>query len=112
MPGITLEIPQGNVEFYVASLARGVLMAMQTGAIGLEAGVWSLGRPVFQQALQGSISTELRAVLQAFDELDALKDLGGDVDSTLERLLSELDACQRRAATSGTTDFLISTSQA
>lgn len=111
MPGITLDIPEANVEFYVASLARGILMAMKSGAIATEVGIWSLGRPVFQQAVQGCISAELTAVLNEFDELDAMEGLGGDVQAALDRLLIDLEACQQRAADNEATDFWIKSSQ-
>lgn len=111
MPGVTLDIPEANVEFYVASLARGILMAMKSGAIATEVGIWSLGRCVFQQALQGCISAELTAILDVFDELDALEAVGGDVQATLDRLLLDLEACQQRSAAGEATDFWIKSSQ-
>lgn len=108
MPGITLEIPEASLEFYVASLARGVLAAMRSGSIETEVGIWSLGRPIFQQTLQdSSISAELKNVLSVFDELDMLKTLGGDLQGTLDHLLESLEACQRKAASCESTDFRI-----
>jgi hypothetical protein len=111
MQAITLEIPEANVGFYIAALARGLISAMKTGAIPTEAGIWSLGRPSVQRALESSISPELASVLSEFDELDALQSLGGDIQGALDRLLSQLDECLRGASSADTMDYVIRTSQ-
>ena len=37
-----------DAEFYIASLALGILYGMKQGEVHPTAGIWSLGRPRFQ----------------------------------------------------------------
>ncbi|MHB9798186.1 hypothetical protein ACYCAX_10265 [Pseudomonas sp. MT3] len=111
MQAITLEIPEANVEFYIAALARGLLSAMKTGVIPTEVGIWSLGRPSVQRALESRISPELASILSEFDELDALQSLGGDIQGALDRLLNQLDECLRGASSRDTANYVIRATQ-
>lgn len=96
MQNLTLEFEENAAEFYIASLARGILEGIKSGALTAETGIWSLGRPVLRNAFAiTSISTELMEVLEGFDELDALAELGIDPRPTLQRMIDALDRCQR-----------------
>lgn len=96
MKTIKLELEENAAEFYIASLARGILEGMKSGALPLEIGIWSLGRPAFRSAtLATSISAELTAVLESFDELNALAELGIDPSPLLRRMTDALNQCQR-----------------
>ena len=107
MAQLELQIQEENIDFYVASLAMGILVGVRQGAIPAEVGIWSLGRPVFREAIESSsVSISLKGVLNAFDELDAAQSLGLDVVSICHRLISELLACQEHAVGKGKS-FLI-----
>ncbi|MCU9948073.1 hypothetical protein [Pseudomonas sp. PDM13] len=96
MQNLKLEFEENAAEFYIASLARGILEGIKSGALTAETGIWSLGRPVFRNTLMTlSISAALKAVLESFDELDALTELGIDLQPTLQRMIDALDRCQR-----------------
>lgn len=71
-----IETNNVNAEFYLASLALGILEAMKLGAVQPEAGIWSLGR------LQGLhqfdslvLSEDLKYVIGCFDEIDVWSSL-------------------------------------
>ena len=67
-----IETDNREAEFYLASLALGMLYGMQQGVIHPEAGIWSLGRPVFADAVLASphLSLRLKEVVAQFDEID------------------------------------------
>ena len=44
-----IETHNSDAEFYIASLALGILYGMKQGVVHPEVGIWSLGRPVFSQ---------------------------------------------------------------
>ncbi|ULJ62880.1 hypothetical protein [Wielerella bovis] len=75
MTFLQIQIHQSNAEFYVATLALGLLNAMKSGAIPFETGIWSLARPQFLDETLPFCSPELQMILQQFDELDALSTL-------------------------------------
>ncbi|SFI97735.1 hypothetical protein SAMN05216602_3542 [Pseudomonas argentinensis] len=107
MQTLRLEFEENASEFYIASLARGILEGIKSGALTSETGVWSLGRPVFKCALTTCpISAELRDVLEGFDELSALSELGIDLGPTLQQMTDALDQCQR-AIDTGKTSLVI-----
>lgn len=96
MQKLKLEFEENAAEFYIASLARGILEGIKSGALTAETGIWSLGRPIFRDALAThSFSTALKDVLEGFDELDILTELGIDPQPTLLRMIDALDRCQR-----------------
>ncbi|MDU9411008.1 hypothetical protein [Pseudomonas sp. zfem005] len=96
MQSLKLEFEESAAEFYIASLARGILEGIKSGALTAETGIWSLGRPVFRNTLTTlPISAELKEVLESFDELDALTELGIDLQPRLQRMIDTLDRCQR-----------------
>ncbi len=95
MQTFRLEFEENASELYVASLARGILEGIKSGALKSETGIWSLGRPLFKRALAAwPISPELRNVLEGFDELSALSELGIDPGPTLQKMTDVLDQCQ------------------
>ena len=67
-----LETHNQNAEFYLASLALGVLEGMKQGVISPEAGIWSLARPGFSNQVLNftMISEDLKYVIKCFDEID------------------------------------------
>ncbi len=66
------ETNNSNTEFYVASLALGILEGMKQGVIHPEIGIWSLGRPIFLANIKKTsiISKDLNYVIDCFDEID------------------------------------------
>ncbi|MBD7976582.1 hypothetical protein [Serpens gallinarum] len=98
MGQLGLRIQEENIDFYIASLALGILVGVRDGVIPADVGMWSLGRPVFKEAIESSsVSISLKSALNEFDELDAARSLGLDVISIVNRLISELLDCQRHA---------------
>ena len=71
-----LEVAQADREAFVLCLTLGTLEAMRVGAWPLEAGIWTLGRPVFWQSL-AEVDDTVVEVLQSADELNAMADLVG-----------------------------------
>ncbi|USA53706.1 hypothetical protein NDN13_00465 [Acinetobacter sp. C32I] len=69
-----LETLNKNAEFYLASLALGVLEAMKQGILSPEVGICSLARPSFSNEFLKStiISDDLKYVIACFDEIDVL----------------------------------------
>ena len=67
-----LETNNENVEFYLASLALGLLEGMKQGVIHPEVGIWSLARTSFSNEILKSpiISNDLKYVIECMDEID------------------------------------------
>ena len=68
-----LEIENINVEFYIASMALGILEGMKQSVIHSESGgVWSSGRSMFSQQVQNSLilSDSLKYTVGCFDEIN------------------------------------------
>ncbi|ENU24418.1 hypothetical protein F993_00659 [Acinetobacter proteolyticus] len=86
-----LETLNKNAEFYIASLALGVLEGMQQGIISPEAGIWSLARPSFSNEVLKStiISDDLKYVIACFDEIDALSSFDGG-EGMQQQMINEL----------------------
>ncbi len=83
---LTTEIE--NADFYIASLAIGILEGMKSGALSLEVGIWSLARPAFWKKLKSSsISAELIELVSSLDEVDAIQSLGLDAIKKIDEHL-------------------------
>ena len=96
---MNLEIASTSCDAFVMCLALGTLEAMRSGTWPLEAGIWTLGRPVFWEPLKrAGVSEEILDILQTADELAALEKLGGRaaaeavLDRMLETIRRHLDA--------------------
>lgn len=90
-----LEVAKDVQEAFVLCLTLGTLEAMRRGALSLEAGIWTLGRPVFWQPLQGAgLDPAIVSVLQTVDELSALESLCGRcaADEALDRMIATVRA--------------------
>jgi hypothetical protein len=71
-----LEIAKADREAFALCLALGTLTAMRAGIWPLEAGIWTLGRPIFWESLTEMDDTIL-AVFQSADELNVLAEIAG-----------------------------------
>ncbi|ERS04321.1 hypothetical protein Q674_00650 [Acinetobacter sp. COS3] len=86
-----LETLNKNAEFYIASLALGVLEGMRQGILSPEAGIWFLARPSFSNEVLKSkmISDDLKYVIACFDEIDVLSSFdGGEIKQ--QQMIDEL----------------------
>ena len=72
-----LETNNLNAEFYLASLALGILEAMKQGVVHPEIGVWSLGRLQCSQQFENSpvLSNDLKYVIGCMDEITTWAEL-------------------------------------
>lgn len=88
-----------NADFYISSLAIGVLEGMISGGVPLEAGIWSLARPIFWKALEESnlVSSRLVDWISSLDELDALDKSGGNAQKELNELIELLKISQENS---------------
>lgn len=86
-----LETLNKNAEFYIASLALGVLEGMKQGIIFPEAGIWSLARPSFSNEVLKStmISDDLKYVIGCFDEID-VRSCFDDGEVKQQQMINEL----------------------
>ncbi len=84
-----LEVPRADREALVLCLTLGTLEAMRGGSWSLEAGIWTLVRPVFWESL-AEVDAEVVKVLQSADDLDALVHLGGypAAEAALDRMIA------------------------
>jgi len=99
-----LEVAAADREAFVLCLALGTLEAMRGGTWPLEAGIWTLSRPVFLQPVASSgVAPEVVAELEGADELEALARLSGRpaADAKLDRMIaavrSRLSALNERS---------------
>lgn len=93
---LTTEIE--NADFYIASLAIGILEGMKSGALSLDVGIWSLARPIFWEKLKsGSVSTELIELISSLDEVDARLSLGLKSNEKIEEHLLLCKKIQRES---------------
>ena len=76
-------------EALVLCLALGTLEAMRGGNWPLDAGIWTLGRPIFWESLT-DVDTAVVKVLQSADELSALAELCGysAAEAELDRMIA------------------------
>ncbi len=72
-----LETNNLNAEFYLASLALGILEAMKQGVVHPEIGVWSLGRLECSQQFEDApvLSDDLKYVIGCMDEITTWAEL-------------------------------------
>ena len=84
-----LKVAQADREAFALCLALGTLEAMRQGGWPLEAGIWTLGRPVFWEPLVEVDDTTLE-VFQSADELSALAKLCGYpvAEAALDRMIA------------------------
>ena len=90
-----LEVAAGDREAFVLCLALGTLEAMRGGSWPLEAGIWTLSRPVFLQPVSsGGVAAEVVAELETADELEALARLSGRpaADARLDQIIAAVRA--------------------
>ncbi len=99
MKELILKTEIESANFYVSSLAIGILEGMKSGEVPLECGIWSLARPMFWEALKESkeIDACLVEKVASLDELDALQTIGGDVHTAVEELLNLLKTIQKES---------------
>ncbi|MEX2964505.1 hypothetical protein [Microbulbifer sp. TYP-18] len=102
MEQLVLKTDIENAEFYLASLAIGILDSMRTGEISLEVGIWSLARPTFWEPLEKSLKVSCKLVdwISSMDELDALQELNGDANRVIQETIELLKLCQQDALNS------------
>jgi len=95
---LTLKISREGFESFVICLTLGTLRAIREGTLKPEAGIWTIGRPVFWRRLEKEdlLSPRVLQVLQTADEIDALYELAGSgkgiqmIDELIEILEDEL----------------------
>ena len=80
-----------NAEFYLASLALGILEAMKQGVVHPDIGIWSLGKLQCSQQFENSLflSEDLKYVIGCLDEIDVWTSL--DAQNGLEKQLIMID---------------------
>jgi len=76
-------------EAFVLCLTLGTLEAMRGGLWPLEAGIWTLGRPIFWEPLADVDHVAVK-VLQSADELSAIAELCGQpaAEAELDRMIA------------------------
>lgn len=84
-----LEVGKSDREAFALCLALGTLEAMRRGDWPLVAGIWTLGRPIFWEALV-EVDKDVVAVFQSSDELSALAKLAGypAAEEELDRMIA------------------------
>lgn len=96
---LKLETNIANGEFYISSLAIGILEGMKSGTVPFEEGIWSLGRPVFWNRFDNTnwLSDDLLDCIKTFDEIDAMKSTSSREFALkmIEELLTKLRTCQK-----------------
>lgn len=99
MKELILKTDIENANFYVSSIAIGILEGMKSGGVSLECGTWSLARPIFWQALDQCVEIDSRLVdwVSSLDELDALQNLDGSAYKVIDELLALLKISQEKS---------------
>ncbi len=84
-----LKVGKADREAFTLCLTLGTLEAMRRGDWPLNAGIWTLGRPVFWEALV-EVDKKVLAVFQTTDELSALAKLAGypAAEEELDRMIA------------------------
>ena len=97
-----IETHNSDAEFYIASLALGILYGMKQGVVHPEVGIWSLGRPVFSQQVLRSkeVSQTLKDVIARFDEIDFWDDNPRQQQRMIDEMIADCLQCFQRAAAS------------
>ncbi|MBH0063697.1 hypothetical protein [Psychrobacter sp. SZ93C1] len=98
---LKLETNIASSEFYISSLAIGILEGMKSGTVSFEEGIWSLGRPAFWNSFDKTnfLSDELLNCVKNFDEIDAMETISNKESAlkTINELLSILHICQKNS---------------
>ena len=89
-----------DAEFYIASLALGILYGMKQGVVHPEVGIWSLGRPAFANQVHQSqdFSQTLKDVICMFDEIDFWADNPRQQQRMLDEMIADCLQCLQQAA--------------
>lgn len=90
-----LAVASSDQEALSLCLALGTLQAIRSGAWPVEAGIWTIARPVFRSPLESlDIPDEVLKVFQHADELSALLELAGReaVDRKIDEWIAVLQA--------------------
>jgi hypothetical protein len=85
------EVGKNDLEAFSLCLILGTLDAMRSGAWPTEAGIWTLGRPIFREPLAAAgIAKEVMEELEAADELHAIEGLCGRpaAEEALDRMIA------------------------
>lgn len=85
------EVGENDLEAFSLCLILGTLEAMRSGAWSTEAGIWTLGRPIFWKPLAAAgVAKEVIDVLEGADELKAIENLRGRkaVEDVLDRSIA------------------------
>lgn len=92
-PVFRFEVSSVHLDGFLGALVLGTLEAMRAGLWPLDAGIWSLGRPVFRAPLErAEISEPIATALREAGELSALATLAGQgaADARLDGLIAGL----------------------
>ena len=74
----SFEVSDDQLDAFLATVILGTLQAMRSGVWSLDAGIWTLGRPIFRAPLEKSRAcADLVEILQQADELSALEAMSG-----------------------------------
>ena len=85
---LLLSVALHDQEAFSLCLALGTLQAIRSGAWPVEAGIWTIARPVFRSPLEHlGIPNDVMKVFRHADELSALLELAGR--ETVDRKLDE-----------------------
>ncbi len=110
---LKLETNIASSEFYISSLAIGILEGMKSGTVPFEEGIWSLGRPTFWSSFDKAnlLSDHLLSCIKTFDEIDAMKSITSQESALrlVEELLTNLRTCQKNSL-SNSPDLKLSSS--
>ena len=95
-----IETHNSDAEFYIASLALGILYGMKQGVVHPEVGIWSLGRPVFSQQVLRSkeVSQTLKDMIANFDEIDFWDDNPRQQQRMIDAMIADCLQCLQQAA--------------
>ena len=89
-----------DAEFYIASLALGILYGMKQGVVHPEVGIWSLGRPAFSTQVNKAkeLSNLLKKVIYVFDEIDCWEDNPRQQLRMIDEMIGDCLQCLQQAA--------------
>ena len=95
-----IETHNSDAEFYIASLALGILYGMKQGVVHPEVGIWSLGRPVFSQQVLRSkeVSQTLKDMIANFDEIDFWDDNPRQQQRMIDEMIADCLQCLQQVA--------------
>ena len=89
-----------DAEFYIASLALGILYGMKQGMVHPEVGIWFLGRPAFLTQVNKAkeLSNLLKKVIYVFDEIDFWDDEPLLQQQMIDSMIADCLQCLQQAA--------------